>query len=166
MREVAEHARVWPCRQGGYNVRDIERRRGTRGEVEGHDDWAAQVPNAPACCLHKQACPRMKGCGRGCAVVSRVAHGSQIMEQRHPAGCSLGGGRGSVSGGAIRGVKGWSASASRMLLPCPPRSVDRSEEGTVRAARRHALARSHRKGASAMELSGERERAKAGFRRG
>eukprot|EP00965_Chrysotila_dentata_P130273 4307460-Pleurochrysis_carterae.AAC.2 len=44
---------IWSGRERGLNVRDIERRRWTPGEVEGHDNRAAQVPNAPACSLHK-----------------------------------------------------------------------------------------------------------------
>eukprot|EP00965_Chrysotila_dentata_P185434 6121937-Pleurochrysis_carterae.AAC.2 len=47
----------------------------------------------------KQACPRTKGCGR-----ARLSDDSRIV-------VSLGGGRGSVRGGAMRGVKGRRASA-------------------------------------------------------
>eukprot|EP00965_Chrysotila_dentata_P229618 6197288-Pleurochrysis_carterae.AAC.1 len=54
---------------------------GPEGEIEGHDDWAAQVPNAPACSLHKAGLSSYERLW-ACAVVRRVAHGSQIMEQR------------------------------------------------------------------------------------
>eukprot|EP00965_Chrysotila_dentata_P256146 6212451-Pleurochrysis_carterae.AAC.9 len=79
MREVAEHARIRPRRQGGRNVRDVDRRCGTRGEAEGYYDRAAQVPDASAYSFDKAGLSLNEGL-RACAAVRRVSHGSQIVE--------------------------------------------------------------------------------------
>eukprot|EP00965_Chrysotila_dentata_P254347 6211840-Pleurochrysis_carterae.AAC.2 len=47
MLEIADHARIRPLRQGGCDVGHIEGRGGACREVEGRDDWASQLPNAP-----------------------------------------------------------------------------------------------------------------------
>eukprot|EP00965_Chrysotila_dentata_P024152 800434-Pleurochrysis_carterae.AAC.1 len=74
----------------------------------------------------------------------------------------------------MRGVKGWSASAGEARSGAGESSRSSSRIRSLRSHaptlstqdRRRALAHSHRKSASAMELSEETVRAKAGFRRG
>eukprot|EP00965_Chrysotila_dentata_P177220 5852902-Pleurochrysis_carterae.AAC.5 len=65
----------------------------------------------PRAAWTKQVCPRTKGCGRArLSGESRMVVRSWSSVSSHA--CSLGEGRGSVSGGAVRGLKGcWSSSA-------------------------------------------------------
>eukprot|EP00965_Chrysotila_dentata_P136021 4497136-Pleurochrysis_carterae.AAC.1 len=55
MREVAKYARVWPCPQGGCNVRDIERRRLTKVKLRGIKTGPRRSQTNPRAACTKQS---------------------------------------------------------------------------------------------------------------
>eukprot|EP00965_Chrysotila_dentata_P062929 2084131-Pleurochrysis_carterae.AAC.1 len=73
VREVADHARIRPARQGGGDVGHIEGRGGPRCKVQGHDDRASQVPHAPSRCRDEAGLATNKRLGTHTSV-GRITH--------------------------------------------------------------------------------------------